>query len=73
VLAGAVLGVLFMVVLSGLVARTSFPTRAVHFADFHPSAFYPLAFVLSFELATLFADTRHFLLDAMRLGKMLIA
>jgi len=73
VLAGAVLGVLCMVVLSALVARTSFPTRAVRFADFHPSAFYPLAFVLSFELATLFADTRHFLLDAMRLGKMLIA
>ncbi len=73
VLAGAVLGILCMVALSRLVARTGFPTRAVHFADFHPGAFYPLAFVLSFELATLFADTRHLLLDAMRLGKMLIA
>jgi undecaprenyl-diphosphatase len=73
VLAGAVLGILSMVALSALVARTDFPTRAVHFADFHPAAFYPLAFVLSFELATLFADTRHFILDAMHLGKMLIA
>jgi undecaprenyl-diphosphatase len=73
VLAGAVLGVLFMVVLSALVARTSIPTRAVHFADFHPAAFYPLAFVLSFELATLFAEVRHLLVDAMHLGKMLIA
>jgi undecaprenyl-diphosphatase len=73
VLAGAVLGVLCMVVLSALVARTRFPDRALLFADLHPAAFYPLAFVLSFELATLFSDTRHLLLDAMRLGKMLIA
>jgi len=73
VLAGAVLGVLCMVVLSALVARTSFPKRVLQFADFHPAAFYPLAFVLSFELATLFAGTRHLLLDVMRLGKMLVA
>ena len=73
VLAGAVLGVLSMLVLSALVARTSFPDRAVHFANFRPAAFFPLAFVFSFELATLFADVRHLLLDAVRLGKMLIA
>ena len=72
-LAGAVLGVLCMVVLSALVARTSFPDRALQFANFHPTVFYPLAFILSFELATLFADTRHLLLDAMHLGKILIA
>jgi undecaprenyl-diphosphatase len=72
VLGGAVLGVFFMLVLSRLVARTSFPDRAVHFANFHPGAFYPLAFVLSFELAMLFADVRHLLLDAMGLAKMLI-
>ena len=73
VLAGAVLGVLCMVVLSALVERTSFPKRVLQFADFHPASFYPLAFVLSFELATLFGDTRHLLLDAVRLGKMLVA
>jgi undecaprenyl-diphosphatase len=73
VLAGAVLGVLFMVVLSALVARTSLPKRILQFADFHPAAFYPLAFILSFELATLFAGTRHLLLDIMRLGRMLVA
>jgi hypothetical protein len=60
-------------VLGALVARTSFPDRAVHFAIFHPAAFFALAFVLSFELATLFADVRHLLLDAVHLGKMLIA
>jgi undecaprenyl-diphosphatase len=73
VLGGAVLGVFFMLVLSALVARTGFPNRAVHFANFYPAAFYPLAFVVSFELATLFTDVRHLLLDAARLGKMLIA
>ena len=73
VVAGAVLGVLCMMVLSALVARTRFPERALQFANLHPAAFYPLAFVLSFELATLFSDTRHFLLDAMHLGRMLIA
>ena len=72
VLGGAVLGVSFMLVLSRLVARTSFPDRAVHFSNFHPAAFYPLAFVLSFELAMLFGDVRHLLLDVMGLGKMLI-
>jgi undecaprenyl-diphosphatase len=73
VLAGAVLGVLSMVVLSALVARTSFPGRAVHLANIHPAAFYPLAFFLSFALATRFADVRRLLVDAAHLGKMLIA
>lgn len=71
-LAGAVLGVLCMVVFSALLARTNFPERVVQFANFCPAAFYPLAFVLSFELATLFGDTRHLLLDAIRVGKMLV-
>jgi undecaprenyl-diphosphatase len=73
VLAGAVLGILLMVVLSALISRMSFPYRAVHFANIHPAAFYPLAFILSFELATLFADVRHLILDALGVGKMLIA
>ena len=72
VVAGAVLGVLFMVVLSALVARTSLPKRIVQFADLRPAAFYPLAFILSFELATLFAGTRHLIIDAIRVGKMLV-
>ena len=43
------------------------------FANFHPAAFYSLAFVLTFELATLFANVRHLLLDAVRVGKLLVA
>ena len=73
VLAGAVLGVCCMLVLSAWVARTGFPERAVDFANFHPAVFYPMAFVLTFELATLFADVRHLLLDVIRVGKMLVA
>jgi undecaprenyl-diphosphatase len=73
VLAGAVLGVLCMLVLSALVARTSFPERVLQFSNFHPAPFYSLAFVVSFELATHFAGTRHLVRDAMRLGMMLSA
>ncbi len=73
VVAGAVLGVVFMVVLCRLIGRLRLPDRVVHFSKTHPAAFYAIAFLVSFELALLFADLRHFILDAVRLGKMLVA
>lgn len=73
VIAGAVLGIALMLVLRAWIVRTTLPDRIVHFADSHPAAFYPLAFVLSFELATLFGDIRHFIVDAVGLGKILVA
>jgi undecaprenyl-diphosphatase len=73
VVAGAILGIVLMLILRALIARTTVPDRVVGFAYSYPVAFYPLAFVLSLELATLFADVRHFIVDAVGLGRMLIA
>jgi undecaprenyl-diphosphatase len=73
VLAGALLGVVLMVVLCRLLAATSLPDRVVGFSASHPAAFYALAFVASVELAMLFYDVRHFLLDTVRIGKLLVA
>jgi undecaprenyl-diphosphatase len=73
VVAGAVLGVLFMVGLCRLFGRMRLPDRVVKFSLTHPAAFYAIAFPVCLELALLFADLRHFILDAVQLGKMLVA
>lgn len=73
VIAGAVLGVIVMVVLCRLISRMRLPDRVVALSKTHPAAFYAVAFLVTFELALLFADVRHFLLDAVRIAKMLVA
>ena len=73
VIAGAVLGVIVMVVLCRLISRMRLPDRVVALSKTHPAAFYAVAFLVTFELAWLFADVRHFLLDAVRIAKMLVA
>jgi undecaprenyl-diphosphatase len=73
VLAGGVLGIVLMPIVSGLLARMRWPDRVVEASKTHPAAFYGVAFLVSFELVLLFADLRHFALDAMRLGHMLVA
>jgi len=73
VLGGAIFGVPCMLLLSALVARTRLPDRAVRFAGLRPEAFYPVAFLLCFELATLFADVRHLLLDIYAVARMMLA
>jgi len=73
VVAGAVLGIVLMVVLCRLIGAMRLPDRVVEFSKVHPAAFYALAFPVTLELALLFVDLRHFILDAVRLGKMLVA
>lgn len=73
VLAGAILGIPCMLLLSVLVVRTGLPERAVTLACRKPAIFYPIAFILCFELAMLFADARRLLVDAYRLAEMTIA
>ena len=73
VIAGAVLGVIVMVVLCRLISRMRLPDWVVALSKTHPAAFYAVAFLVTFELALLFADVRHFLLDAVRIAKMLVA
>jgi undecaprenyl-diphosphatase len=73
VIAGAVLGVVVMVVLCRLIGRMRLPDRVVGFSKTHPAAFYGVAFLLTFDLGMLFADLRHFILDALHIAKMLVA
>jgi undecaprenyl-diphosphatase len=73
IVGGAVFGVALMLVLQPLLGRSRLPDRVVGFAAARPGVFYALAFSTSLELAVLFYDLRHFMLDAVRLGKLLIA
>lgn len=73
VIVGAVLGVVLMVVLCHLIGRMRLPDRIVDFSAVHPAVFYAIAFPAMLELALLFADLRHFIVDAVQLGKMLVA
>jgi len=73
VIAGAVLGVIVMVLLCRLISRMRLPDRVVALSKTHPAAFYAVSFLVTFELALLFADVRHFVLDAVRIAKMLVA
>lgn len=73
VIAGMLLGVVVMVVLCRLIGRMRLPDRVVVFSKTHPAAFYPVAFLVTFELGLLFADVRHLTLDAVHIAKMLVA
>ena len=72
ILAGAVIGILMMLAFCAILARTTLPDRIVRLEARRPGIFYAVAFVLTLELALLFYDLRHFGLDAVRLGQMVI-
>ncbi len=71
VLGGIVLGVAFMAIFCPLLGRTQIPDRVVAFSKLHPELFYPLAFIVTFELSILFYDLRQLGLDAVHLAKAL--
>lgn len=73
VLAGAVLGIVLMVVARGALLKTSLPARIVGWSGLHPGSFGAVALLYALELATLFEDARHFALDALRFAGKLIA
>ena len=73
VVAGILLGVAFMVIFCPLLVRTGLPDRLVEFSKMRPAAFYPLAFVVTFELSLLFRDLRQLALDAVHVAKALVA
>ena len=70
-LAGIVLGVAFMAIFCPLFGRTQIPDRVVAFSSLHPELFYPLAFMVTFELSILFYDLRQLGLDAVHLARAL--
>jgi undecaprenyl-diphosphatase len=69
VLAGAVVGVIAMLATQQVVARTGLRERIVRWEELHSARFYAVAFVLSFELALLFSDLRHFGVDAVHTAR----
>jgi undecaprenyl-diphosphatase len=72
VLAGAVIGIAMMLVLCRLIGATALPDQVLRFSKAHRSAFYAIAWLLALEVALLFADLRHFLLDAAHLARALV-
>ena len=71
VLGGIVLGIAFMAIFCPLLGRTRIPDRVVAFSALRPELFYPLAFIVTFELSILFYDLRQLGLDAVHLAKAL--
>jgi undecaprenyl-diphosphatase len=64
VVAGAVLGILLMLLLLRLIGATGLHDRAVRFSEANPPAFYAIASLFTFQFARLFDDVRAFFLDA---------
>lgn len=69
VLGGAILGALTMIVAIRLLEPTALASWLVEFSERRPALFYGVGFFLTFEVATLFADLRHFGLLALRVLK----
>ncbi|MBN9088030.1 MAG: phosphatase PAP2 family protein [Reyranella sp.] len=69
IVGGAVAGVGLMLLLEPPLLRSGLPDRIAKLAEGRPALFYASAFAISFELAVLFADARHFAVDAAQLGK----
>lgn len=72
VLGGIMLGIAFMAIFWALFGRTRIPDRIVAFSTRHPEFFYPLAFIVTFELSILFYDLRQLGLDAVHMAKALV-
>lgn len=70
ILAGAALGISLMVVLGHLIGRTWIPDCVMRFTITHAPAFYVIAWLFAFEMASLF-DIRSILMDVVRLTKAL--
>lgn len=72
IVAGAVIGVMLMLLACRLIDATGLPDRVVRFSAAHPPAFYAMASLFTHELAIRFGD-RAFFLDAARLARALLS
>jgi hypothetical protein len=61
-----------MLVLCRLIGATGLPDRVLRLSATHPPVFYAIAWLLALEVAVLFVDLRHFLLDAAHLARALV-
>jgi undecaprenyl-diphosphatase len=72
VVAGAVFGVVLVLMLRRPIGATGLPDRVVRFSATHPPAFYAIAWLFALQFASLFGDVRAFFLDAASLGSALL-
>jgi hypothetical protein len=72
VIAGAVIGVALMLVLCRLIGATGLLDRVLRFSATRPPMFYAIAWLLTLEVAVLFADLRNFLLDTAHVARALV-
>jgi undecaprenyl-diphosphatase len=72
ILAGAVVGVALVLLLSRLIGATGLPNRVVRSSAMHPSAFYAIAWLVALEIAVRFDAVQAFFSDAARLARALL-
>jgi undecaprenyl-diphosphatase len=71
-IAGAVLGMVLMLLLSRLIGATGIPDRIVRASSSHPQTFYTVAWLIILEIALLFPEVQAFLPDVARLARTFI-
>lgn len=72
VVAGAIIGVAVMLIVTPVLQATRLPHRVIRFADTYPHAFYAMAWLFSFELAVLFYDLRSLGLSFLHIFKQIV-
>jgi undecaprenyl-diphosphatase len=72
IVAGAVVGVVLMLLLCRLIGASGLPDRVVGFSATHPPAFYAIAWLFALEIAVLFGDVQAYFRDAARLARALL-
>ena len=70
ILAGTILGIIIMVATWHLVPRSKAVGRLLTWEKSHQALFYPLAFLVTYEVAILFFDLRHLTRDGFDIAKM---
>ena len=70
--AGAVIGIAFMLLLCRLIGSTTLPDRALHFSTTHPPAFYAIAWLVALETAVRFGDVETFISGVARHAQALL-
>jgi undecaprenyl-diphosphatase len=70
VVGGAIFGLLLMMAIERMFRGARWPERLMQWEARHRVAFYGLAFVTTYEIATLFGDLRHIASDGVKFVKM---
>ena len=69
ILAGTIVGIVLMVLIWHFAPRTRMVDRMLAWEQSHRAVFYPIAFLLTYEVAILFFDVRHLAKDGFDLVK----